>query len=140
MGRAQLAKSQRMLERRREIAQRYTEAFAACPQLQLPYDCPQHQHAWHLYMLRLELDTLSIGRAEFIDELKRHNIGTSVHFIPLHIHPYYRETYGYDPGDYPVAYQEYQRVISLPIYSKMNEQDVEDVIGAVTAIIEANRR
>ena len=74
----------------------------------------QAQYAWHLYMLRLNIEHLSIDRARFIEELKKRNIGTSVHFIPLHIHPYYRETYGYQPHDFPVAYREYQRKISLP--------------------------
>lgn len=92
-------------------------------------------HAWHLYMLRLNLEHLSIDRARFIEELKKRNIGTSVHFIPLHLHPYYRETYGYRPGDFPVATREYQREISLPIYSRMTDQDVEDVITAVLDIL-----
>ncbi len=91
----------------------------------------QMRHAWHLYMLRLNLEHLSIDRARFIEELKKRNIGTSVHFIPLHIHPYYRETYGYQPEDYPVAYHEYQREISLPIYSRMTDADINDVIEAV---------
>jgi dTDP-4-amino-4,6-dideoxygalactose transaminase len=68
--------------------------------------------------------------------LRPRNIGCSVHFIPLHLHPYYRETYGYQPQDFPVAYREYQRVISLPIYSKMTDEDVEDVIDAVLDVVE----
>ncbi len=75
-------------------------------------------------MLRLNLDQLAIGRAEFIEKLKAYNIGASVHFIPLHVHPYYKETYGYRPEDFPVAYQEFRREISLPIYSKMSDRDV----------------
>jgi len=86
-------------------------------------------------MLRLNLNQLSIDRARFIEEMKHHNIGTSVHFIPLHLHPYYRDTYGYQPDDYPVAYQEYMREISLPIYSKMSDEDVQDVIRAVIDIV-----
>ena len=93
-----------------------------------------NHHAWHLYPLRLNLDQLQIDRAEFIAELKQRQIGISVHFIPLHLHPYYRETYGYQPEDFPVAYREYQREISLPIYSKMSDDDVEDVIEAIEVI------
>jgi len=100
---------------------------------------PDGQHAWHLYILRLNLERLRIDRAQFVAELKALNIGVSVHFIPLHLHPYYRETYGYKPEDLPVAYREYQRIISLPIYSKMTNQDVEDVIEAVCQIVEQNR-
>jgi dTDP-4-amino-4,6-dideoxygalactose transaminase len=85
-------------------------------------------------MLRLDLERLRIDRAEFVQELKERNIGASVHFIPLHVHPYYRDTYGYKPEDYPVAYREYMREISLPIYSKMSDADVQDVIEAVRNI------
>jgi dTDP-4-amino-4,6-dideoxygalactose transaminase len=139
MGLAQLAKAERMWRRRREIAQMYTAAFRAYPELQVAHDKVGCQHAWHLYMLRLNLDQLRIDRARFIEELKKRNIGASVHFIPLHIHPYYKETYGYKPKDFPVAYREYQRTISLPIYSKMSDDDVSDVIDAVTHIVAANR-
>jgi perosamine synthetase len=134
MGLAQLAKAERMWQRRKEIAERYHRAFGSMPQLQIPHDRDDCQHAWQLYLLRLNLDQLRIGRVQFIEELKRRNIGTSVHFIPLHLHPYYRELYGYHPEDFPVAYQEYQRVFSLPIYSRMSDQDVEDVIQAVAEV------
>ena len=90
-------------------------------------------------MLRLNLEQLHIGRAEFIEELKKRNIGTSVHFIPLHLHPYYRQAYGYHPEDFPVAYREYQREISLPIYSKMGDDDIQDVIEAVLEIVAKHR-
>jgi dTDP-4-amino-4,6-dideoxygalactose transaminase len=139
MGIAQLAKADRMWQRRREIAQVYTEAFGAYPELQVAHDRADCQHAWHLYMLRLNLDQLRIDRAQFIEELKKRNIGASVHFIPLHVHPYYRELYGYKPEDFPVAYREYQRTISLPIYSKMSDDDISDVVDAVTDIVAANR-
>jgi dTDP-4-amino-4,6-dideoxygalactose transaminase len=138
MGLAQLRKAERMWRRRQEIAGRYNAAFGAAPALQTPYDRPDCQHAWHLYMLRLNLEQLRIDRAQFAEELKRRNIGISVHFIPLHLHPYYRETFGYRPADYPVAYAEYQREISLPIYSKMSDADVQDVIDAVIEIVQLN--
>ncbi len=139
MGLAQLRKADRMWQRRRDIAAQFNQAFGGLPQLQIPHDRADCQHAWHLYMLRLNLEGLRIGRAEFIEELKRRNIGVSVHFIPLHIHPYYRESYGYCPEDFPIAYREYQREISLPIYSKMSDADVEDVIDAVTQIVAAHK-
>jgi dTDP-4-amino-4,6-dideoxygalactose transaminase len=132
MGLAQLKKANMMLEKRRGIARIYDAAFSQIPQLQIPHDEPHHQHAWHLYMLRLNLEAIQIDRAQFYDELKRKNIGASVHFIPLHAHPYYRELYGYTPEDFPVAYREYMREISLPIYSRMSDGDVQDVIDAVT--------
>jgi perosamine synthetase len=135
MGLVQLRKAELMWQRRCEIALRYNEAFGTLPELQIPADCPYCRHAWHLYLLRLNLDRLHIDRAQFIQELKELNIGTSVHFIPLHLHPYYAETYGYAPTDFPVAFGEYQRVISLPIYSKMSDQDVEDVINSVSRVV-----
>jgi dTDP-4-amino-4,6-dideoxygalactose transaminase len=135
MGLAQLSKADRMWRRRIEIARRYNEAFADVPELQIPHDRADCQHAWHLYMLRLRLGRLRIDRAQFIQELKERNIGTSVHFIPLHLHPYYRETYGYRPEDFPVAFQEYLREVSLPIYSRMGDEDVRAVIDAVIDVV-----
>jgi dTDP-4-amino-4,6-dideoxygalactose transaminase len=153
LGLAQLAKANRMAQRRQDIAQAYHQAFSSVPALQTPAligaqcsgcqcesDMPRCSHAWHLYMLRLHLNRLSIDRAGFFDELKQRNIGASVHFIPLHLHPYYRETYGYRPEDFPVAYREFQREISLPVYSKMSDQDVQDVIDAVIAIVTQHHR
>ena len=141
MGLAQLAKAQRMYERRAEIARTYDAALGTDPALVTPPRAPAHaQHSWHLYALRLRLDQLTIDRARFIEELKARKIGTSVHYIPLHMHPYYRETYGYTPGAFPVAAAEYERVISLPIYSRMTDADVNDVIEAVLGLTAQFRR
>ena len=140
LGIHQLRKLPRFQERRREIARRYTEAFSQLEELQRPAERPEVEHAWHIYAIRLNLDRLTIDRAGFIEELKERKIGTSVHFIPIHLHPYYRDKYGYEPEDFPVAYREYQRLISLPIYPRMNDRDVEDVIEAVTDVVETYRR
>jgi dTDP-4-amino-4,6-dideoxygalactose transaminase len=134
LGLAQLAKLERMWGRRREIARRYDAAFGDRAELELPARGDRNQHAWHLYPLRLHLGRLRLDRAAFIEELKRRRIGASVHFIPLHTHPYYRDTYGHRPEDFPVAWREYQREISIPIYSRMSDGDVEDVISAVLEI------
>jgi dTDP-4-amino-4,6-dideoxygalactose transaminase len=141
MGLAQLRKLERMQARRAEIAAQYSSAFSAIEQVETPRDVPAgDQHAWHLYVLRIHPDRLTIDRARFMEELKRRNIGASVHFIPLHLHPYYRETYGFQPHDFPVAYREYLRMISLPIYSKMSDQDVSEVIEAVLDIVQLYTR
>ncbi len=140
MGLAQLDKAERMWQRRSEIAQTYNETFSSAPELQIPYDRLDNQHAWHLYMLRLNLEQLQIDRGQFIHALKQRNIGASVHFIPLHMHPYYRKTYGYQPEDFPIAYGEYQREVSLPIYSKMSDQDIQDVITVVLDVVVASRK
>jgi len=126
--------------RRREIVQRYNAAFASLIELQTPVKRPEVKHAWHLYVLRLNLDRLSIDRARFIEELKTLNIGTSVHFIPVHLHPYYRDKYGFKPEDFPVAFREYQRIVSIPLYPRMSNQDVEDVIEAVQTVVAKYRR
>jgi dTDP-4-amino-4,6-dideoxygalactose transaminase len=102
---------------------------------------PDHvETSWHLYLLRLNLDRLSADRAEFIKALNGENIGTSVHFIPLHLHPAYRERYGYGPYAFPIAFREYRRVISLPIFPGMTDADVDDVIGAVQKVARHFRR
>jgi dTDP-4-amino-4,6-dideoxygalactose transaminase len=140
MGLAQLRKAGRMVARRREIAARYDDRFRAMEELQIPTDRPGCEHAWHLYMLRLNLERLKIDRAVFIDEMRSRRVGVSVHFIPLHIHPYYRETFGYAAGDFPVAFEEYLREVSLPIYSAMTDADVERAIEAVSEITRQYRR
>lgn len=142
LGLAQLKKAEAFHRRRTEIARKYTRAFGALSDfLEAPPDAPVGDvHSWHLYILRLNLDRLRIGRDEFIEELKKANIGVSVHFIPLHIHPYYRESYGYEPGDFPNAYRSFLRSISLPIYPKMTDEDVDSVIAAVGAISRAHAK
>jgi len=118
---------------------RYNAAFSPLAEFQTPVERPEVEHAWHLYVLRLNLDCFELSRNRFIEELKARNIGTSVHFIPIHLHPYYRDRYGYRPEDFPVAYHEYQRIVSLPLSAKMSDQDVEDVIEAVCAIVREYR-
>ena len=148
LGLAQFRKIDIMLSRRKQIAQFYTEAFSKFSELQIPTVRKGIDHAWHLYILRLNPehlkalsnDSVYALRNEFIEELRMRNIGTSVHFIPLHLHPYYRQTFGYLPEDFPVAYREYQRALSLPIYSRMNDRDVNDVIDAVSKIVAKFRR
>ena len=135
IGLAQLSRLDAMNRRRGEIAARYTEAFAELSQVETPTVQPWVEHAWHLYPLRLELEKLTIDRARFVEELRARNIGTSVHFIPLHLHPYYQDTYGLRPDDFPVATSEYYREVSLPIYSAMTDEDVGDVIEAVTDVV-----
>jgi dTDP-4-amino-4,6-dideoxygalactose transaminase len=140
IGLHQLHKLQQSQVRRREIVRRYNEAFSRLEALQIPVERPEVEHARHLYALRLNLERLAIDRSRFIEELKARNIGTSVHFIPVHLHPYYRDKYGYKPQDFPVAYENYRRLISLPLNLRMSDQDVDDVIEAVFDVINAYRR
>lgn len=140
MGLVQLKRLEQMQQRRREVVTRYQQAFATVSEVQIPAERPNVKHAWHLYVLRLNLEQLTIDRARFIEELKARNIGTSVHFIPVHLHPYYRDKYSWKPDTLPIAYREYQRTISLPLHSRLSDEDVDDVIAAVTDVIQANRR
>lgn len=135
MGLVQLDKAPGMQARREEIAQAYDAAFSRIAALECPHRVKGDVHAWHLYPLRLHLDRLRISRDEFIEELRRRNVGTSVHFIPLHLHRYYAQTYGMRPGDFPVAVREFEREISLPIYSRMTPDDVDHVIAMVSEIV-----
>ncbi len=132
IGLAQLKKADAFRKYRAEIAGRYNEAFKGQAQIEAPLlkDENGTKHGWHLYVIKLNLESLSIDRNLFIEELKKRGIGTSVHFIPLHIHPYYRDTYGYKPEDFPVAYEVFKRIISLPLYPKMTGSDVDWVINA----------
>ncbi|HLG62257.1 MAG TPA: DegT/DnrJ/EryC1/StrS family aminotransferase [Ktedonosporobacter sp.] len=139
IGLHQLARRQWLLERRQAIAQRYNEAFSQLAEVTLPPNPAHVEHSWHLYLLRLHLEQLTIDRATFIQLLAQEQIGTSVHFIPLHLHPFYREMYQLTAGDFPAAWHTYQRVVSLPIYPGMTDEDVEDVIAVVKRVIETHR-
>jgi perosamine synthetase len=134
MGRAQLQRAKQMWERRTAIAAAYTAAFGDQGALECPPDDAGSEHAWHLYLLRLESSGPS--RDAVIASLKADGIGTSVHFIPLHLHSYYVDRYGYQPTDFPEASRQFERVVSLPIYSAMSDNDVSRVIAAVTEAVE----
>jgi dTDP-4-amino-4,6-dideoxygalactose transaminase len=139
LGRVQLGRAEEMLRRRGEIALRYGQAFAVNPALELPVARPGVRHAWHLYPIRLRLERLRIDRARFIEELRARKIGASVHFIPLHRQPFYANRYGYRTEQFPVAEAAFPRLISLPIYSKMSDADVDSVIHAVQVITATSR-
>lgn len=140
IGIQQLKKLSIFQKRRNEIAQRYNEAFGKIPELQIPIVEPGCETSWHIYALRLNLEMLNINRDQFITELAKRNIGASVHFIPNHIHPYYKNKYGFKPEEFPVAWKEYFRLISLPIHPRMTDLDINDVIEAVLEIVDQYRK
>ena len=140
LGLWQLRKLDRFQARRREVVAAYQAAFTGDEALELPVARPWVEHAWHLYVLRLRPAVLRIGRDRFIEELAQRNIGTSVHFIPIHVQPYYRDKYRYLPDSFPVAYDGFQRMISLPLSPRLSDQDVADVIEAVLDIVRRHRR
>jgi dTDP-4-amino-4,6-dideoxygalactose transaminase len=136
----QLRKLDDLQRRRRAVVAAYHAAFGDDEAFELPVERPDVEHAWHLYVLRLRPEVLSIGRDQFIEELTRRKIGTSVHFIPIHLHPYYRDRYGYAPDTFPVANSNYRRMLSLPLHPGLTEGDVADVVEAVTDIARQFRR
>jgi dTDP-4-amino-4,6-dideoxygalactose transaminase len=140
IGIEQLKKCDAFWEARRRIATIYDQALADVPEIQVPVCRSYVQHAWHLYVIQLDLERLRINRNLFIEALRDKGIGTSVHFIPLHLHPYYRNNFGYKPEDFPNASAAFERIISLPIYPKMSEADVEKVIGAVRSVAKQSSR
>jgi dTDP-4-amino-4,6-dideoxygalactose transaminase len=140
LGISQLGRCEDFLRARLRCKQAYDEGFAAQPAIQTPVTRPGVEHAWHLYVIRIDPRQLRISRDRMIDLLKERNIGVAVHFIPLHLHPYYRDTYGYAPQDFPNAGAAFERIISLPIYPRLTAADLEDVIGAVSDVVRQNRR
>ncbi len=136
MGMVQLKKCDQMLDARRQIAFRYNRAFESIEHLELPTEIADRDSALHLYPLRLRPEKLGISRDEFISSLKEKGIGTSVHFIPLHLHPYYQEKFGYRVGDFPSAEAEYRRYLSLPLFPSMSDEQIEYVIASVQKCVD----
>jgi dTDP-4-amino-4,6-dideoxygalactose transaminase len=139
LGVHQLRKLPQFHARRQAIARRYNGAFREFNELQTPTERSGVEHAWHVYALRLNLDRIALSRDQFISEMQRHNISCSVHFIPIHLHRYYRDKYAYAAEDFPVAYREFQRLVSLPLSPRMTDEDVDAVIASVTEIIQVDR-
>jgi dTDP-4-amino-4,6-dideoxygalactose transaminase len=139
LGLGQLARAEAMAARREELARKYDEAFGQLGVFEFIEPPSDRTHAHHLYVLKLRNGCLRIGRDQLIEELRALGIGTSVHFIPLHVHPYYRDNFGYRPADLPVALDLYQRSISLPLYSRMSDGDALRVIEAVGTVVERYR-
>jgi UDP-4-amino-4,6-dideoxy-N-acetyl-beta-L-altrosamine transaminase len=141
IGIQQLKKVEKFCEKRAQIAYLYHNEFKNLPELDIP-DIPMDsdQHSWHLYIIKLKLDQLNISRNEFINQMKSQGIGTSVHFIPIHIQPYYRDRYNFKEDDFPVSYNLFKRVVSLPIYPKMTGENVRQVVRAIKNIIVKNKK
>jgi dTDP-4-amino-4,6-dideoxygalactose transaminase len=140
IGRVQLERLPDFQARRRAIVSQYVDALGGDDALEMPVERADVEHAWHLFVLRLRPEALRIGRAQFIEELKARNIATSVHFIPVHNHPYYRDKYSYTPGDFPVAQAHYERSLSLPLHPRLTDGDVADVCEAVLDVVSKHRR
>jgi dTDP-4-amino-4,6-dideoxygalactose transaminase len=138
IGVAQLAKAETFLHLRRRVARTYLAGLDGCGFLDLPEDTDDN--GWHLFVVRLRPDHLAIGRDQFVAELQRRGIGTSVHFIPLHLMSYYRARYGLRPEDFPVALRLYRAAISLPIFPSLTDEEIARVVAAVREVGEKFRR
>lgn len=140
VGRVQLGRADAMRERREAIAHRYLESLSGHEAFEPLSVRADGHHAWHLFVIKVRNEAWSIGRDALIDALKEAGVGTSVHFIPLHCHSYYRDMYGYAPGDFPVAHDVFERSLSLPIYSSMTDAQVGRVLDVILDLAARHRR
>jgi dTDP-4-amino-4,6-dideoxygalactose transaminase len=140
LGIHQLKKLEKNNAARTEWVRRYHEFFGEIPECQIPVEKEYTRHAWHLYPLRIDFSEMQCDRAEFMNALAAENIGASVHFIPVHMHPYYINRYGYRKEDLPIAYSQYMKEISVPLFPDMEEIDVNDVCMAVEKLIKFYRK
>ena len=143
LGLVQLARAEELLAARRDLAEAYVRRLvesSVVDLFELPTGLDRDEHALHLFVIKLHLDRLDIDRAQVIELLHGKGIGTSVHFIPLHLHPYYQRRWGYRPGDLPVATRLFERVISLPLWPGMTESDIERVASALEGVLGRARR
>lgn len=134
LGIHQLKKAWNFQKKREAMAGRYDEAFEDLPVILPPKASAGDMHAWHLYVIRLT-DSAPVERDRFIELMAEKGVGCSVHFIPLHLHPYWRDRYSLKPEDFPHALHAYERAVSLPLFTKMTEEDQQRVIAAVREIL-----
>ncbi len=135
LGIVQLREANQFWDRREEIALRYNREFSGIKGLKLPLPDENGRHSWHLYRIEINPNLAKLTRDELVLELKERNIGTSLHFIPIFEHPYYKKTFGYKSSDYPNASEMYERTLSLPLFAKMTDRDVADVIFSVKELL-----
>ena len=140
MGLVQLRRLPALHRRRREIVALYDEMLSDRPELEPLAVLPDVQHAWHLYVTRIRPERLRIDRDALIEALKAAGIGIAVHFIPLHLHSFYRDAFGYRPEHFPVASAAAESILSLPLFTLMSDDDVRYVAATVRRILDANRR
>jgi dTDP-4-amino-4,6-dideoxygalactose transaminase len=140
IGIAQMEKLDKSIEIRKSIAEKYTRAFSEIEGISPPFVKKDVKHSWHLYVVQLEPEKLKISRNQFIEELKKASIGCSVNFIPIHYHPYYQKEFGLRKGMFPKTEKTFEKIISLPLFPDLTEQQTDQVIETVSKIIEKNRR
>jgi dTDP-4-amino-4,6-dideoxygalactose transaminase len=127
------------VNRRRELVAKYNEFLSQVDGVIIPYEAPYSNSSWHLYVIQLEIEKYRVGRREIFEALKAENIGVNVHYIPVYYHPYYRSL-GYRKGLCPNAEKLYERVITLPLFPAMEDDDLEDVVEAVVKVLNYYKR
>ena len=140
VGIRQLRRCKQFWESRNRCAQHYSSAIALLESVEAPRVMPGLSHAWHLYVIQLDLGSLLIGRDKLSDLLNERGIGNSVHYLPLHMHPYYRRTFGYRPEDLPSAATAYPRILSLPIFPSLADEDIDYTVNILCSLLEKFRR
>ena len=137
LGISQLSRLDHWLKRRREIAAQYDHELRECPFVRPLERTLETEHAYHLYVIRLQEEMFRVGRAEVFEALRAEGIGVNVHYIPVHMHPYYRERFGIGEGLCPRAEEAYRNILSIPIFPAMSDKDVDDVVEAVLKVTSA---
>jgi len=135
LGISQMNKLDYFVKRRREIASQYTDKFKKMPEIIIKEEPEGYESAYHIYVIQLNLSKLKTNRKKIFEALRAENIGVHVHYVPVHYHPFYKKTYGYKKGDYPNAEEYYERALTLPVFPKMSDEDVKDVVEAVRKVI-----
>lgn len=136
LGISQLEKADKFLKSRREIAERYNEAFKDFEGIKIPYQAENTNSSWHIYVIQLELDNLATDRKEIFEDLQKENLGVNVHYIPVYHHPYYQKL-GYEKGLCPNAEKLYERIITIPLFPKMKDDDVRVVIKRIKNVVKS---
>ena len=135
LGLSQLKKINKFLKRRREIVAKYNRAFKDVKEIILPKEEKDRKSAWHIYIIQLSLERLKADRKEIFGAFQEEGIGVQVHYLPLHLQPFFQKKFGYKDGDFPIAERYYERAITLPLFPKMSNGDVERVIKSVKKVI-----
>ena len=135
LGISQLKKLDRFIKRRREIVAKYNRAFKNIKEIMAPTERDYVKSAWHIYVIQLCLEKLKAGRKDIFEALQKEGLGVQVHYIPLNFQPFYQKKFGYKKGDFPVAERYYQRTITLSLFPKMTNEDVDRAIKAVKKVI-----
>ena len=131
----QLKKANHFYKARKAVAKKLTEGLSGIPGLTLPVEREDAKHSWHLYVIRINKEICGISRNEFIEKMSAANIGTSVHYTPLHLHPYYVEKFGFKPCDFPVAEKLFHEIVSLPIYPALKDEEIERICQTVRELV-----